>query len=137
MAAIRGRDTGPEVYIRHLLFARGYRYRKNSPSVPGHPDLWLRRYRTAIFVHGCFWHRHPGCRYACTPKSNLPFWSAKFARNVQRDAQVRQQLAQQGIRVLIVWECTVRSMVRSPETQAAVLARMEEFLRGEEPFLEL
>ena len=74
MAAIRSKDTKPEVYLRKLLFAQGYRYRKNYKKIPGHPDIYLPKYRTAIFVHGCFWHRHQGCKYAYMPYSNIEFW---------------------------------------------------------------
>lgn len=89
MAAIRNRDTKPEVYLRKLLFVRGYRYRIAAKSVPGHPDIFLRKYNTAIFVHGCFWHRHQGCKYAYTPKSRVEFWQKKFDDNVRRDRIVQ------------------------------------------------
>lgn len=92
MAAIRNRDTKPEVYLRKLLFARGYRYRIADRSVPGHPDIFLRRYNTAIFVHGCFWHRHRECKYAYTPKSRVEFWQKKFDDNVRRDRIVQKEL---------------------------------------------
>ena len=78
MSAIRSKNTKPEVYLRKLLFAQGYRYRIADKSVPGHPDIFLRKYNTAIFVNGCFWHRHPGCKYAYTPKSRVEFWQKKF-----------------------------------------------------------
>ena len=89
MSAIRSKDTKPEVYLRKLLFAQGYRYRIADKSVPGHPDIFLRKYNTAIFVNGCFWHRHPDCKYAYTPKSRVEFWQKKFDDNVQRDAVVK------------------------------------------------
>ncbi len=78
MSAIRSKNTKPEVYLRKLLFAQGYRYRIADKSVPGHPDIFLRKYNTAIFVNGCFWHRHPGCKYAYTPKSRVEFWQKKL-----------------------------------------------------------
>lgn len=98
MAAIRNRDTKPEVYLRKLLFARGYRYRIADRSVPGHPDIFLRRYNTAIFVHGCFWHRHRECKYAYTPKSRVEFWQKKFDDNVRRDRIVQKELLAKNIK---------------------------------------
>ena len=89
MAAIRSRDTKPEVYLRKLLFVKGYRYRIADKTVPGHPDIFLRKYNTAIFVHGCFWHRHQNCKYAYTPKSRVEFWQKKFDDNVKRDEIVQ------------------------------------------------
>ena len=81
MAAIHSKNTKPEIYFRKLLFARGYRYSLNSKNIPGHPDVYLRKYNTAIFVHGCFWHRHNGCKYAYMPKSREDFWAEKFETN--------------------------------------------------------
>lgn len=124
MSAIRSTDTRPEVYIRKLLFARGFRYRKNDRSVFGTPDIWLPKYRTAVFVHGCFWHRHEGCRLAYTPGTRVEFWQAKFDANVRRDALVRQTLEQQGIRCVTVWECTIRKMRKDEAAEAAELERI-------------
>ena len=107
MAAIKSRDAKPEVYLRKLLFARGYRYRIADKNIPGHPDIFLQKYNTAIFVHGCFWHRHPGCKYAYTPKSRIEFWQKKFDDNVRRDAVVTKEFQQHGIKQLIIWECTI------------------------------
>ena len=108
MAKIRSRDTKPEVWLRKQMFARGYRYRKNVSNVPGHPDIWLAKYGTAVFVHGCFWHRHAGCRLASMPKDNAGYWQAKFERNQARDrANVRELLAL-GWNVVVVWECRLR-----------------------------
>ena len=110
MSAIRSKNTKPEVYLRKLLFAQGYRYRIAGKSVPGHPDIFLRKYNTAIFVNGCFWHRHPGCKYAYTPKSRVEFWQKKFDDNVRRDSAVKAELLEHGIKCLIVWECTIKRM---------------------------
>lgn len=137
MAKIRSKDTKPEEYIRHLLFTRGYRYRKNVASVPGHPDAWLAKYNVALFVHGCFWHRHPGCKYAYTPKSRVEFWNRKFESNVTRDKTVEAQLRAQGIRSLVIWECTVRKMFRNESYASKVLSEMELFLGNESQHLEL
>ena len=84
MAAIKSRDTGPELYLRKMLFSKGYRYRLGEKHIPGHPDLWLKKYNTAIFIHGCFWHRHTGCKEAYMPKSRVEFWQKKFERNVKK-----------------------------------------------------
>ena len=130
MAAIRSRDTKPEVYLRKLLFARGYRYRIADKNIPGHPDIFLRKYNTAIFVHGCFWHRHPGCKYAYTPKSRIEFWQKKFDDNVRRDAAVAEELQKQGIKQLIVWECTIKQMIKDPEFEIAMISQINSFING-------
>ena len=137
MAKIRSRDTKPEEYIRHLLFSRGYRYRKNVASVPGHPDAWLAKFNVALFVHGCFWHRHPGCTYAYTPKSRVEFWNRKFENNIARDKEVRDQLQEQGIRSLVIWECTVKRMLGSESEKQFILSKIEKYLQSEDEQLEL
>lgn len=137
MAAIRSGNTGPEVYLRKLLFARGYRYRIADKSVPGHPDIFLRKYNTAIFVHGCFWHRHKACRYAYTPKSRVAFWQKKFDDNVRRDRVVQDELRAKNIRYLIVWECTIRRMMKEETARQSVIEQISEFLRSSAPVGEL
>lgn len=104
MAGIRGKDTKPELIVRSFLHRAGLRFRLHA-KLPGKPDLVLPKYRTAVFVHGCFWHRHESCRYATTPANNAAFWQQKFAANVERDAKVKQQLEEQGWHVLVVWSC--------------------------------
>lgn len=137
MAAIHSKNTKPEIYFRKLLFARGYRYSLNAKSVSGHPDLFLRKYNTAVFINGCFWHRHEGCKYAYTPKSRMEFWTEKFAANVKRDQTVRQELARQGIRCLIVWECTIKKMRKDESIRNEVLEQAERFLHSDMNYLEL
>lgn len=137
MSAIRSKNTVPEIYFRKLLFARGYRYSLNSAKVPGHPDIYLRKYNTAIFIHGCFWHRHPGCKYAYMPKSRVEFWQKKFESNIKRDGVVRAELQERGIKCLLVWECTVKRMARKREESEECLRKVEYFLGTEELFLEL
>ncbi len=137
MAKIRSRDTKPEEYVRKLLFSRGYRYRKNVNHVPGHPDAWLAKYNTALFVHGCFWHRHAGCKYAYTPKSRVEFWETKFLKNIERDAVVKNQISERKIRTLVIWECTVKKMMKSEETQEAVLQKTIHFLESDVQTCEL
>ena len=137
MAAIRSKNTKPEVYFRKLLFAQGYRYSLNSSKVPGHPDIYLRKYNTAIFVHGCFWHRHSDCQYAYMPKSRVEFWQKKFEANVKRDYIVRMELQDKGIKCLIVWECTVKRMKRNSADCEKYLKIVGEFLEENTLFLEL
>lgn len=103
MSHIRGKDTQPELIVRSHLHRAGLRFRLHT-SLPGHPDIALPKYRTVVFVHGCFWHRH-GCRYTTTPSTNTAFWEKKFAANKLRDVRVCQQLAKMGWRVFVVWEC--------------------------------
>ena len=105
MAAIHSTSTKPEVRMRHELWRRGFRYRKNNKRLPGSPDIVLPKYRTAIFVHGCFWHGHKGCKKYTVPKSNTEFWIEKVARNQQRDQEVWRQLEAKDWSVIIVWEC--------------------------------
>lgn len=108
MAGIRGSHTLPEMKVRRLLHRHGFRFRLNVRTLPGRPDLVLPRYRVCIFVHGCFWHRHPGCRYATTPKTRTDFWQRKFDQNVNRDARVKNELLASGWRVIELWECGIR-----------------------------
>ena len=130
MSKIRSKDTKPEEYIRKLLFNHGYRYRKNVKNVPGHPDAWLARYNTAVFVNGCFWHRHEGCKYAYTPKSRIEFWNDKFQKNTARDKVVEDQLKEQGIRSLVIWECTIRKMMQKSNIESDTLNLVEYFLHS-------
>lgn len=110
MGRIRSRDTLPEKAVRSLLHRLGYRFRLHRRDLPGIPDIVLPRYRSVVMVHGCFWHRHPNCKYAYMPKTRLDFWQAKFDANVRRDAEVHSLLEDLGWRVLIVWECELRDM---------------------------
>lgn len=108
MKGIRSKDTQPEITVRKYLHAQGFRYRLHSRKLPGSPDLVLPRYRVAIFVHGCFWHRHRGCKYATTPSSNAERWKLKFDANTERDARKEAMLRAAGWKVLVVWECELR-----------------------------
>ena len=105
MAAIRGKDTAPELAVRRILHAMALRFRLHRKDLPGRPDIVLPKHRTVVFVHGCFWHRHEGCRYTTTPKTRQEFWQSKFASNVERDSRNRTDLQQLGWRVIVVWEC--------------------------------
>lgn len=123
MAKIRGKNTRPEIAVRSLLHRAGYRFRIHVPSLPGKPDIVLSRFRTVVFVHGCFWHRHKGCKASTTPKSHRKFWSDKFARNVANDKKHLRQLRRLGWRVVVVWEC----QLKRPER---VMARVEKALKN-------
>ncbi|MDY2564053.1 very short patch repair endonuclease [Pseudomonas syringae] len=108
MRSVPRKDTKPEIFVRSLLHRMGLRFRLHPKNLPGTPDIVLSRHRTVVFVHGCFWHRHPRCRYASTPKTRLDFWLPKFESNIQRDSKKEVQLRDLGWRVLVVWECETR-----------------------------
>jgi len=123
MSRIKGRNTGPELRLRSLLHRAGFRFRLHPKDLPGKPDIVLSRYRTVIFVHGCFWHRHPGCRNATTPSTRRDFWQAKFDENVSRDARNYADLQSAGWNVITVWECELESDAES------VVSRISKKLR--------
>lgn len=108
MSGIRGKDTRPEMIVRRSLHSAGFRYRLHVRTLPGSPDIVLPRYKTVVFVHGCFWHRHSGCRYATTPATRKEFWKQKFESNIRRDGDACNQLVKTGWCVLVVWECGLR-----------------------------
>lgn len=108
MRAVKHADTQPEIIVRKILHTLGLRFRLNRHDLPGSPDIVLPRFGTVVFVHGCFWHRHTGCRYASTPKSRQEYWLPKFEANIQRDAKKEAQLRELGWRVLVIWECETR-----------------------------
>ena len=112
MASIRGKNTKPEMLVRRFLFSRGFRYRLNHPRLPGRPDIVLRKYRTVIFVNGCFWHGHEGCKNYVVPKSNTEFWTAKIERNRARDIDEQHKLAAMGWHCITVWECQLKPAIR-------------------------
>lgn len=108
MASIRGKNTKPELVVRKALHRRGFRFRLHAKDVPGRPDLVFRKFNAVVFVHGCFWHRHEGCRHATVPSTRTEYWTSKFERNVVRDNEVRSRLIEAGWRVATVWECALR-----------------------------
>lgn len=108
MSHNRAKNTGPELKLRRALWRLGFRYRINERHLPGKPDIVLPKYRTVIFIHGCFWHGHEGCKYYTVPRSNTEFWTAKVARNQERDQEVWRQLEAKGWSVIIVWECELK-----------------------------
>ena len=109
MSMIKGKNTKPEMLVRSVCHEMGLRYRLHRKDLPGKPDLVFPKHRLCIFVHGCFWHRHPGCKYAYTPKSRLDFWLPKLAKNVERDLDAQQALIVRGWRVVIIWECHTKN----------------------------
>ncbi|HUV50351.1 MAG TPA: very short patch repair endonuclease [Anaerolineae bacterium] len=110
MGRIRSKDTKPEKAVRSLLHKSGYRFRIHRKDLPGKPDIVLPKFKTVIFVHGCFWHRHDGCEYAYTPKSRQEFWKAKFKGNIKRDQKNRDELERLGWKVIVIWECEIKNL---------------------------
>ena len=108
MSRIRNKDTSIEVRVRKALFAEGFRFRKNDKRFPGKPDIVLPKYRTVIFINGCFWHQHPGCKYARLPKSNVDYWKPKLERNMRNDQEHYSQLENAGWKVIVLWECELK-----------------------------
>lgn len=109
MSNVKNRDTKPEHIVRRLLHKLGYRFRVQRKDLPGKPDIVLPKYRTVIFVHGCFWHGHPGCPRAARPTSNTTFWDTKLDKNIQRDSEVQAKLKESGWNVLVIWQCQTKS----------------------------
>ena len=120
MSRIRGKDTKPELRVRSQLHRMGYRFRLHRKDLPGRPDIVLPKYDTVIFVHGCFWHRHKGCRFAYTPKTRVEFWQTKFDLNVRRDRRNEAALRKRGWRIIRIWECRTRD----PQKLQQQLARI-------------
>ena len=117
MASIKSKNTKPEVIVRKFLFAHGFRFRINVKRLPGTPDIVLKKYRTCIFVNGCFWHGHEGCRYYVLPKTNTEFWKTKIERNKERDLDRRIKLRDMGWHVIQFWECQLKPKVREENLQ--------------------
>lgn len=121
MASIKAKDTKAELTVRCYLFRQGFRYRIHDTHLPGKPDIVLPKYRTVIFINGCFWHAHQGCRHFTLPKTNRPFWEQKLQRNKERDQEVLASLLQKGYRVLVVWECELAPPSRREETLSGLV----------------
>lgn len=133
MAGIRGKNTKPEILLRKAMHAKGYRFRLHDRRLPGQPDMILPRYRTAVFIHGCFWHRHKGCRYATSPATRQDFWAAKFEANVARDHAKEKAVLEQGWRIAVVWECALRNSVDEAASRLSDWLQSEESARIEIP----
>ncbi len=129
MAAIHGKDTKPELVVRKWLWNHGYRYRLNHPRLPGRPDIVLRKYRTCIFVNGCFWHGHEGCKYYTVPKTNMEFWINKIRRNRERDHEVCQRLSSMGWHCITIWECELKSYDRERTLESLAFTLNKIFLQ--------
>ncbi len=112
MARVKSKNTKPEIFLRKLLWHKGFRYRVNYKNLPGSPDIYLPKYKTAIFVNGCFWHMHENCKYSSIPKSNYEFWKNKLEGNVERDKKNYAQLESMGIKVIVVWGCEIKRMMK-------------------------
>ena len=112
MSHVTGKETKPEKIVRKYLFAQGLRYRKNVKRLPGTPDIVLQKYKAVIFVNGCFWHGHQGCKYAHLPSTNLEYWEKKIADNLERDKRKTQELESLGYQVSVVWQCQLKPKVR-------------------------
>ncbi len=112
MASIHSLNTKPELIVRKYLWGQGFRYRVNNPRLPGHPDIVLRKYHTCVFVNGCFWHGHDGCKYFRMPKTNTTFWEKKINCNKERDKEEQKKLASMGWHVIVVWECQLKPNMR-------------------------
>lgn len=112
MSKVSGKDTKPEVLVRKYLFSHGFRYRKNVKNLPGKPDVVLPKYKTIIFIHGCFWHGHEGCEAAKLPASNIEYWTKKVSSNIGRDSQNIETLKILGWNVIVVWECELKTKCR-------------------------
>lgn len=133
MAKIRAKNTKPELFIRSELHKRGFRFKVNSKLVEGHPDIYFTKKRIAIFIHGCYWHRHPDCKFSYIPKSNVEFWMKKFASNVERDKAVMRILQNEDVRTVIIWECTVKKMMSDEAIKEKCLTKIETFINAREP----
>lgn len=127
MSKVKSKNTALEIIVRSQLHRAGFRFRLHVKELPGVPDIVLPKYRTVIFVHGCFWHQHPSCKKATIPKQNRTFWSAKLARNVERDEQARTRLSELGWRVLTIWECETKPS-KLPNTIAWLIEKLRERL---------
>ena len=112
MSAIKSKNTKPEIAVRKLLHSMGYRFRLHRKDLPGSPDIVLPKYKTVIFVHGCFWHRHENCKYATTPKTRKEFWENKFKANINRDNLNQANLLLRGWKIIIIWECQLKGDIK-------------------------
>jgi DNA mismatch endonuclease (patch repair protein) len=125
MSRIKGKDTQPEMIVRKWLHSQGFRFRLHRKDLPGHPDITLPKYKTVIFVHGCFWHRHEGCRRATIPATRVGFWEQKFQRNIRQDSLVQEKLNALGWNVLVIWECETKKLAFADKVKEYLNAIVE------------
>lgn len=130
MSKIRSNNTTPELFIRRALYSRNLRYRINYKSICGTPDLYFTKNTTAVFINGCYWHRHANCKDAATPKTNIEFWSKKFTENLQRDLRIKADLLAADIRILIIWECTIKKMMKNQIFYEETLEVIIQFIKN-------
>ena len=131
MARVKGKDTKPELFVRKALYEKGYRYRLHYKKLPGHPDLVFPKYKAAIFIHGCFWHRH-GCYKSTTPSTRVDYWLNKFEENVERDKRQIEQILALGWRVMIIWECVIKGKTKFDSDD--IVVAITKWLKSSERF---
>ncbi|MGI9055194.1 MAG: very short patch repair endonuclease [Pyrinomonadaceae bacterium] len=124
MSKISGKETKPEILVRKFLFGQGFRYRKNEKRLPGKPDIVLPKYKTAIFVHGCFWHGHQNCKKSALPQTNYEFWKSKIQGNTERDKSNQKQLKKLGWKVIVVWQCRIKNRELFEKTMKRVVQKI-------------
>ena len=124
MSKVKNKNTKLEVYIRKLLWHEGFRYRTNYKNLPGKPDIYLPKYKTAIFVNGCFWHMHEDCKFSTVPRTNSDFWKAKLEGNVERDGKNYKELKDMGINVIVVWGCEIKEMIKDYNKERNTIHRL-------------
>ena len=133
MSKISGKETKPEVLVRKYLFSKGFRFRKNVANLPGHPDIVLPKYKAVIFIHGCFWHGHPGCSKSKLPATRTEFWQKKISRTIERDKEIIDEFSILGWRVAVVWECGLKNKVL---IESATM-ELEKWIKSSEERLEI
>lgn len=131
MARVKSKDTKPEIYLRKLLWHKGFRYRTNHKKLPGKPDIYISKYNVAIFVNGCFWHMHKNCKYSSIPKNNHEFWKNKLEGNIERDRKNYTQLESMGIKVIVVWGCEIKRMMRDVSVEEEIQSKLIDEIRFE------
>ena len=131
MSKIKSKENIPEIYVRRLLFHKGVRYYKNYSGLTGRPDIYISRYKTAIFINGCFWHQHKGCKLAYQPSTNKSKWEKKFTENQNRDAKIQKQLQEDGVKILVIWECTIKQMKKKPQIESLVVDEIMNFITND------
>jgi len=124
MSKVTAKDTRPEVKVRKFLFSKGFRYRKNDKRFPGKPDIILPKYKTAIFVHGCFWHHHDNCRAAALPQTNYEFWKNKMETNIKRDRKNQKDLKKLGWKILVIWQCQIKNRELFEKTMKRTITKI-------------
>ena len=131
MARVKSRNTEPEIYFRKLLWRHGIRYRVNYKDLPGKPDIYISKYKTAVFINGCFWHMHRGCKLSTIPKTRSEFWETKLRKNVERDKTVYEELRKSGIKVVVIWGCEIKKALKDSKIEDTLLQRVKTHIWGD------